>query len=201
MVSLIDVTAFPGIFGSIVQFGGLEFAGIVASLSKSTNASMKNPFFAWHSKLSFALNKLMQAGIVIDRPFFVATMNGHVTAVSAFLAAGAVVDLANHNGWTLLNSAAHNGQEKCAELLLGARAAVDLANNKGWTPLNSAAQNGQEKCVALLLGARAAVDLANSNGFTPLNNAAQEGQEKSVALLLDARAAVDLANNRGVTKE
>ena len=122
MASLVDITAFPCIFGSIVQFGGLPFAGILASLSKSPNTSMKDRFFARHSKLSFALNKLMQAGINIDRPFFVATMNGHVTAVSAFLAAGAVVDLTNNDGWTPLNCAAQGGQENCVELLLAAGA-------------------------------------------------------------------------------
>ena len=167
MASLVDITAFPCIFGSIVQFGGLPFAGMLASLSKSPNTSMKDRFFARHSKLSFALNQLMQAGVVIDRPFLVAARNGHVAAVSAFVAAGAETSpVGNNAATTPLGEAAYMGREKCVELLLGARAAVDLANNNGFTPLNNAAQEGQEKSVALLLDARAAVDLANKRGVT-----------------------------------
>ena len=60
------------------------------------------------------------------------------------LVAGAAVDLAHFNGWTPLNCAADNGQEKCVELLLRAHAAVDLANPfDGRTPLLNAAEQGQ----------------------------------------------------------
>ena len=54
MACLVDATAFDFIFGAIVQFGGLP------------------------SEFSFALKKLIEAGVVMDRLFLVAARTGHV---------------------------------------------------------------------------------------------------------------------------
>merc|ERR1719235_1509308 len=99
MAPLVRVTALPGVLGSIVQFGGLRFAGMLASLSKATNMSMKGD-------LAFALKRLRAIGVVIDRPLLLAALIGHTPAVSALLDAGADTNTVDDTGTTPLSIAA-----------------------------------------------------------------------------------------------
>ena len=51
--------------------------------------------------------------------------------VELLLGGRAAVDLTSKSGFTPLNGAAQNGQQKCVALLLDARVAVHLAENTG----------------------------------------------------------------------
>ena len=115
MSSLEDVIAFPVIFGSFVQFGGLAFVGLLSSVSKSVMTSMMEPcdipqilkqnclelpelsiIISWsvtwtverRSKLSIALEMLVRTGAAGWGHIIdlsVAYGNGDVAALSELL--------------------------------------------------------------------------------------------------------------------
>ena len=98
-------------------------------------------------------------------PLSYAASRGHVSIISALLAAGAEV---NEGGFPPLHSAASNGHVSVVATLLAAGAEVNATTSYGDTPLHYAAPDGHVSVVSMLLAAGAMVNVKNNGGHTPL---------------------------------
>ena len=80
-------------------------------------------------------------------PLFQAASSGHRACVEQLLAAGAKVDLADHDGWTPLMIAAHKGQRDAALLLIKAGADQTVKSKSKWNvhPAGSTAREIAER--------------------------------------------------------
>lgn len=114
---------------------------------------------------------------------------GETAALAPLLAAGLAVNLADHQGQTLLMLASYHGRLDTARLLLEHGAEVDRRNDRGQTPLGGVAFKGYLELATLLLDHGAALMADQGSGQTPLQFARMFGRHEMVALL-EARAAI-----------
>jgi len=127
-------------------------------------------------------------------PLHVASGMGHLSVVNALIAARAVVDRVNVNGFTALMIAAEYGHEAVVIALHRvAGASVHHVNSRGRTALHQAAQNGHLGVVRYLLRAAANPNVVSTdgNGGTPLILASQNGHLAVVQALIEAGANVN----------
>jgi len=124
----------------------------------------------------------------------IAAQEGHMEVVSALLAAGALLDVADDPA---LQYAASCGHVEVVAALLAAGARVDDKDEHGATALHLAANEGHAVVVSALLASGATVDSLwihpedPSQTTTSLFMASQEGHVEVVATLLEAGACVD----------
>lgn len=131
-------------------------------------------------------------------PLHQAAQHGFAETVKLLLAAGAIVNKKNGDGWTPLFSAARYGHTDVMKLLLDAGAEVNVVNMHDQTPLHVATWSGKADAVKLLLEHHASVNVVDDSGSTPLITAAQENAEM-VKLLLDAKAEVNVKLDKYLT--
>ncbi len=96
-----------------------------------------------------------------------AARRGHTAMLTAYVEAGAPVDLAASTGDTLVMLAAYHGHDETVKALLERGADPDRANDKGQTPLAGAVFKGYEAVIDALVAAG-----ANPDGGTPSARAA-----------------------------
>eukprot|EP00656_Telonema_subtile_P020903 TRINITY_DN2195_c0_g1_i33.p1 TRINITY_DN2195_c0_g1~~TRINITY_DN2195_c0_g1_i33.p1 ORF type:complete len:729 (+),score=313.91 TRINITY_DN2195_c0_g1_i33:75-2261(+) len=118
-----------------------------------------------------------------------AAASGQLAAVTAILAAGAEVDMADNNGKTALGYAARRARCEVVKLLVQSGASVDLADHLAErTPLMHAVVAGSVDCIIALTDAGANVNSDDSQGVSALMLAAMGGQLEAVRLLLQLGA-------------
>ena len=109
---------------------------------------------------------------------------GHVELVQFLLEKGANVSAIFPNrGFSLLELAAHHGNEAVALLLLQHGADVSERDNNGLTALHTAAFIGRDAVVQVLIEHRANVSAEDINGRTPQDLATSRGHIQVVGML------------------
>ena len=88
---------------------------------------------------------------------------------------GAIIDIVDGSGSTMLHIAAQNGHDLLVERLLQKGARPDLQNSAGMTALHLAARGGYAECVKKLLATDMDLDIRDNNDRTPLHHAAYKG--------------------------
>ena len=103
--------------------------------------------------------------------------------------------LCYRNMYTMLLSAASDGNVELVKQLVKNGANVNIQNREGATPLHMAASGGQVEIlpnagaiVEILLKAGADVNIQDTDGDTPLHYAAYKGHTEAVEALLNAGA-------------
>ncbi len=128
-----------------------------------------------------------------------AAHGGDLEIVSALLAHGLDVDLADRDGRTPLHFATLKTQRAAARLLLEHGAAIDRADSEGKTVLHLAAEKDDPQLLRLLLARAPELDAGGTGGNTPLHYAAGWGRLENVRLLLAAGAPPGTRNDQGQT--
>ena len=111
-----------------------------------------------------------------------------VEALQALIADGADVNVAQADGATALQWAAHWDDFDTVDLLLNAGADANAANDLGVTALMLACENGSESVVERLLESDADPNAMMSTGESVLMRAARTGSVGAVSALLEAGA-------------
>jgi len=101
--------------------------------------------------------------------------------------------------WTVLMSAAREGETEAVKELLSYKASANARNKNGSTALNLAAYGGHVAVVKLLLEHGANVNLEDDEANTPLMSAAGSGNTVIVGLLLDRGAIVNTNDSHRYT--
>jgi hypothetical protein len=128
-----------------------------------------------------------------------AAICGHITTVSALIAARANLNAANNLLNTALMFAALHGRTDIVSLLITAGANVNATNQDGYTALMFAAAHGHTNIVSVLIAARADVNATNQYGNTALMAAASNGHTNIVSVLIAAGANLNTADQDGDT--
>jgi hypothetical protein len=130
-----------------------------------------------------------------------AAICGHITTVSALIAARANLNAVNRDGNTaLIRLPLAHGHTDIVSVLIAARANVNATNQDGnYTALTVAASRGHINIVSVLIAARADVNATNQDDYTALMFAAARGQTNIVSVLIAARANLNTANQDGYT--
>ncbi|CAD7701476.1 unnamed protein product [Ostreobium quekettii] len=131
-------------------------------------------------------------GILPPKTLLEAVKAGNLTAVEAFIEAGADVEAIDGEGNTPLIFAAVRGLDGIARALIQAGADIAAENNDGQTALGLAAFFGHRDIIEILLALGAEVDHQDIDGYAALHFAAEQGHLEAVEALLDADANVDL---------
>ena len=76
---------------------------------------------------------------------------------------------ANTNGNTLLNSASGRGRLEMVKLLISSGALMNQANNDGWTPLHRASFRGHLEIIKFLITNKANFDYKKDDGKSPID--------------------------------
>jgi ankyrin repeat protein len=127
-----------------------------------------------------------------------AVHRGDLDSVTALLAAGAAVDIANRYGVRPSYLAAENGDARMLRALLAAHADAKATFAEGETLLMTAARTGEVATIEALVAAGAEVDAKETrDGQTALMLAAGENNGPAVATLLKAGAARDAREATG----
>ena len=119
---------------------------------------------------------------------------GNIEMMQLFVARGADVRRANHNGEQALQLAAWNGHLDAVKWLLEHGAPLDRDGND-WGALHYAVFNGHQELARFLIERGARVEARSPNGSTPLMIAAREGREEMAKLLLEAGADTKAQND------
>ena len=127
-----------------------------------------------------------------ETPLHNAARSGHVSIVSALIAAGADVDVKGNRNFTPLHYAAQYGHVSVVVALLASGAVVDARNIWSATPLLYAAN---VSIVSALLAGGADVNAKNNIGRTPLHYAAEYGHVSIVLALIAGGADVNVKGN------
>lgn len=115
---------------------------------------------------------------------FECARNNDVDSLEIMLNAGLNVNLANHQGNTLLMLAAYHNNLEAARMLLERGALVDKKNDKNQTPLAGVCFKGYEQMAQLLLAFGANPNEDNGMGLTPLNCACFFRRKSILRMLL-----------------
>ena len=100
--------------------------------------------------------------------------------VTALLAAGALVNIVDVYGWSLLHMAAARGHQAILEALILAGARIEAVDASGRTVLHEAADQGHENVSQVLLAAGVDKEKTDQMGRTALHGAADDGFEAVV---------------------
>jgi ankyrin repeat protein len=135
---------------------------------------------------SIALVPLLFDGCLSsDQGFRQAILDGDQAKISALLARGANVEVADEQGMTPLLLAIKQGRPDVVELLLNHGADIHHAAHDGVTPLFLAIRERRSDLVALLLDKGADVNTRGAiSGVTPLHVGAYTGDTEILRLLL-----------------
>jgi ankyrin repeat protein len=145
----------------------------------------------------FAAAAPIQAQDASATPVVRLVATGERDAALARLKAGADVGVADADGTTALQWAAHQGDAELVQALLRAGADVRTHNAYGYSPMIAAAEIGDAAVLELLLRAGADVESANAEGQTSLMAVARTGRTDAAALLLKHGAKVDARERWG----
>ena len=135
-------------------------------------------------------------------PLHAASASGHLSVVNALIAARAVVDRVNVQGFTALMYAAQQGHEAIVSVLHRvAAASVHHVNNQGFTAMHMAAKNGHVGVVRVLLRARDYPNVVSTDGSrsSPLELASVCSHPAAVQALIEGGANVNYSRPDGVT--
>jgi len=135
----------------------------------------------------FGSHTVFARGVAFHRPLYDAAAANDVSAVSALLSSGAVLDDGN-TGWpfeyTALHEASRSGHTAVVRMLLKHGAAIEGENAFGDTALALSSCNGQIEVVRLLLQQGADPNHRNAFGDTSLILASYHGHSEVVRTLL-----------------
>ncbi len=117
-----------------------------------------------------------------------AARNNSLESMRVLIAAGAEVNIRDHQGETSLYRAVYNGHQDAVAELIAAGADPDIPDFLGHTPLYCAmsAIKPPLEIVSVLLQAGANPKLSSYGGETPLSLAKKRGSEEAVQMLSDA---------------
>ncbi|GBG33637.1 Ankyrin repeat and protein kinase domain-containing protein 1 [Hondaea fermentalgiana] len=141
-------------------------------------------------------------------PLYIAARSGNPKLVTALLAAGADVNLANNNKRRPVHAAAMGGHQETLATLLAHGAVIEPAiakDSSGTTIWHEAASHAQDKlllAMAQLAPFPEPSSLLDNNGRHPLHVASREGHASTVATLLsipEAHRAIDIQDVDGAT--
>ncbi|WP_250294742.1 ankyrin repeat domain-containing protein [Wolbachia endosymbiont of Oedothorax gibbosus] len=136
----------------------------------------------------------------MSKELFLAVKNNDIGRVSALIAGGANVNIADEYGYTPLHVAVMHGHIDVVNILMASKANVDAMDKTyKYTPLYWAARNGYIEIVKVLIAGKASVNTANKYGYTPLHEAAQNGYIEIVGILILGKADVNTADEYGYT--
>lgn len=138
-------------------------------------------------------------GATAPSPLADAAEHSDRAALSALLAQGTGVNVAQPDGMTALHWAALHGDETLARRLLEAGASVQATNRYGVSPLSLACQSGSTSIVEQLLERGADPNTSLRGGETVLMTAARTGKPGPLQALLKRGARVDARERRGQT--
>jgi ankyrin repeat protein len=157
----------------------------------------------WALPLSFAATLAASVSTLsaqADLRLVTALKNQNASAARALIRQRVGVNVADVDGSTPLQWAAHWNNLETVKALLAAGAKPNAANRYGVTPLHEAATIGSAPIINALLRAGATADAVYGDGETALMLAARSGNLESVKLLLEANADVNAAETfRGQT--
>jgi len=106
---------------------------------------------------------------------------------------------ADNRGWSVLHSAAHQGQAKTVIELLERGVDVNTATEEGWTALHAAANQGHAHIVAELVRRGANVNAMKQTGWTALHAASNQQHVHVVTELIRSGADVNAVYQNGST--
>jgi ankyrin repeat protein len=157
----------------------------------------------WALPLSFAATLAASVSTLsaqADLRLVTALKNQNASAARALIRQRVGVNVADVDGSTPLQWAAHWNNLETVKALLAAGAKPNAANRYGVTPLHEAATIGSAPIINALLRAGATANAVYGDGETALMLAARSGNLDSVKLLLEANADVNAAETfRGQT--
>jgi ankyrin repeat protein len=168
-----------------------------------TSTSDEVRLTTWAPAIAFAA--ILAAGVSTasaqaDLRLVTALRHQHSAAARALIKQRADVNVADVDGSTALQWAAHWNDVETVKALLAAGAKPNAANRYGVTPLHEAATIGSASIINALLRAGATADAVYGDGETALMLASRSGNLESVKLLLEANADVNAAEKfRGQT--
>ncbi len=135
----------------------------------------------------------------LQSQLFKAARNGDHQKIASLITKGALVNLANKHGTTVLICAAANGSPECIRVLISSGAQLNSADKHGNTALRVAAIRGHQECVRLLIAAGAQLNSADRDGYTALMGAIINGLLECFRELITAKAEVNCYDNNGKT--
>lgn len=139
-----------------------------------------------------ARKKLAQLKIDFNQDAFAdCVINSDMVAVDLFLAAGMNPNVTVYKDYTVLMSAAQQGNTQIARSLLNKGANINTQDGYGKTPLIYAVEGGHIDTVKELLKHNAQVNVKSKNDFTPLMYAAKNGNIEIVRALINKGADVN----------
>lgn len=186
--ALLDRGANPNSYNADVRFSPLHVAAeyyhlkvIRELLARGANPNQTNRY--------------------VQTPLWQAAWQSHRDGAVArvLVAAGAKMEVGDHDGTTPLSHAVDNGHTVFAKTLLELGANPDAQSLGGWAPLHHAAQRNDQELTLALLEAGANPDVATDAGYTPLHEAAARGYVEIAELLLDFGAAIEAETKFGDT--
>ena len=134
---------------------------------------------------------------VLGTPLHVASMNGHLNAVSLLLDHGADFKMTNNDGKTALCAAYDGRHLEVMRLLLDRGAAADVWYDRAGLLMHDASYEGRVDAIRLLLQHNADVHATSSENRTPLHWAAACGHANVAQVLLDHGADINALCNLG----
>ena len=132
-------------------------------------------------------------------PLFIASQEGHLSAVETLLNFGGNPNMSTRKRWTPLMIASQNGHKKIVELLLQAQVNPNTRNRNNATALYIASQNGYREIVSTLIKFGGDPKLAKFDGWTPLHISSLKGHIEVVRVLLGAAVGTNQRTEDGET--
>ena len=112
---------------------------------------------------------------------------------------GADVNYRDSSGWSVLHTAACNGDAAMVQTLLKFGADPESKNENGWSPIYMAVREGFSDVVSILLNAGANANMQDMDGWTLLHAAAYNGDTDMMMELVRAGGDPTLKNKMGIS--
>lgn len=119
--------------------------------------------------------------------------------VRILLDLGADVNYRDSSGWSVLHTAACNGDAGIVQTLLKFGADPENKNENGWSPVYMAVREGFSDVVSILLNAGTNANMQDVDGWTLLHAAAYNGDTDMMIKLVRAGGDPTLKNKSGIS--